>query len=370
MEPCKMAGSQHMSNQQPENTSSSLNVLQCNCRAVSEKSEILFHFVDKYDIDIFCLNETFLKPGHNFSISNFNTVSLERVDKTGGGVAFLIKNNLKFTVLNDKHENFIRMCELNRVEVLLVKMYYSRQEYFNFLNVYSSPRAKKGTPFTEDNFWNKFTNFCNSLDNLILVGDFNAMATTWSSSFKTNSEGRKLEQAMATANLIVLNDGEKTWSSLNEKLNSTLDLTFVSPNLIPGCIWEVLNYKFSSDHFPIKFSFNNKKQKFSPCRTRIVLKKVDWIKFTKLCEEQLSDLPLEDDDSYSNFMDQLTRIISESGGIKVNKINNNKKSNTWWNKECDEIMEQNQKNYENYKKNLSIQNLNKYLNNRKKGKKN
>lgn len=355
------------------NDQSCLKFLQWNCRGISKKKHIFEYFINTHQIDIFCIAETLLKPEHNFSISNFKTVSVERaithIHRDGGGIALLINSKLKFKCIDNEHQDLINLCKNNFVEIQIVKIFTDANNFVTVINIYSPPRTAADFPFTEANFWQKFFDYINDFENVILVGDFNAKKDTWSIDLKENVEGKKLDAALISSNFMIINNGECTRSSTDESSKSTIDLTFMSPNLINGCMWEVLDFKYSSDHFPIKFSLNNKKPKMSPCRPKLVTKAVNWEEFKRKCLEKLDNFVLSNQESYKLLIDSITNSVLEAGGKVISEINNYSKTRpSWWNDECQKLIELDRQNYINLKNNYSLKNLNEYDKQRKKGK--
>ena len=69
-----------------------LTICHWNCRSINRRIKELPHLIDKNNIDILCLSETFLQPDHNFSYYGYNIISKERNERTAsGGVATLIR---------------------------------------------------------------------------------------------------------------------------------------------------------------------------------------------------------------------------------------------------------------------------------------
>lgn len=346
-----------------------LNIIQWNCHSITNKKHILEYFINTYKIDVFCISETCLKENHNFSISGYKTVSRERDNgRSWGGIALIINARLKFESQDDKHSNFLRRCRDNHVETQIVKV-FNNEDFITFVNIYSPPRGTE-THHTDDDFWISFFDYIENLENVILLGDFNAISTTWAINSSDNKEGKKLEVALDSSRFVIANNGEHTWSSLDETRKSTLDLTFIDPTLVPVCSWEVMNYKFSSDHLPIKISLFNQKPKIQKCRPKILIKSVDWQIFQDQCVNKTSNLEIKDNDTYDLLIKNITDSIIEAGGkiIKEYKLDN-KSRPTWWNDKCQKIIENDKQNYANFKTDQTLESLNKYQNCRKNGKK-
>ncbi|XP_041632160.2 uncharacterized protein [Drosophila kikkawai] len=84
---------------------------------------------------------------------------------------------------------------------------------------------------------------------VIIAGDFNAWSTTWGST-ATTQRGTALLDALATLDVCLLNDGGKcTYSKAGRE--SSIDLTFASPELTRSVYWEVTDLLTYSDHAAI-----------------------------------------------------------------------------------------------------------------------
>lgn len=125
---------------------------------------------------MFCLIETFLKDDQTLNINNFNSICINRTGKKGGGVAIAIHKDLKYECLNIKYSNFIQYCKNNLVEVIIYKIYLNSTEYINLVLIYSPPHNNNNNyphKYTDNDFWDSILDFSNSLENIVLCGDFN-----------------------------------------------------------------------------------------------------------------------------------------------------------------------------------------------------
>ena len=60
------------------NSIKNINIVHWNCRSVKEKENELPHLMNKYEIDILCLNETFLENSSRFKLPGYNLISKPR----------------------------------------------------------------------------------------------------------------------------------------------------------------------------------------------------------------------------------------------------------------------------------------------------
>lgn len=73
-----------------------------NARSIRSKKLELFHFLEKHNVDICLISETWLN--NNFSLRNNNYYSYryDRSTGNGGGVAILIKKTIQHQLLPPK----------------------------------------------------------------------------------------------------------------------------------------------------------------------------------------------------------------------------------------------------------------------------
>ena len=85
-----------------------------NCRSINNKKLIFSKFLRDNQFDIFCLNETKLDNTNKrvFEMNNYNIVTKNR-NRHGGGVAILIKNNLKFNIIHELIDSDFEMVGVN-----------------------------------------------------------------------------------------------------------------------------------------------------------------------------------------------------------------------------------------------------------------
>lgn len=104
-----------------------------NCNSTKSKEQIFNKFLSENNFDIFCLNETKLSNDSKISIDNYNIVEKNR-NKRGGGVAILIKNSIKFEIIDvlDKYE----------LELICVKI-KTKNHAINIISIYNPPISTK-----------------------------------------------------------------------------------------------------------------------------------------------------------------------------------------------------------------------------------
>lgn len=67
-------------------------ILQCNCRSLVSKKHELIYLINKFNLMIIAISETWLKPGFDFKMTGFNILRHDRADGWGGSALFTRKN--------------------------------------------------------------------------------------------------------------------------------------------------------------------------------------------------------------------------------------------------------------------------------------
>ena len=80
--------------------SSKLKLAHVNIRSCRNKEVEISLFLRENDIDIITLKETWLKNNFKFDIPNYNITRKDRASRQGGGVAILVRNDIKFDIID------------------------------------------------------------------------------------------------------------------------------------------------------------------------------------------------------------------------------------------------------------------------------
>ena len=204
---------------------------------------------------------------YNFDIFNYNTIFKVRVDNIGGGVAIIIKNNIKY----EKIINFDHF----ESELVGVKLTHSDTEMVIF-SLYNPPNKLLNLELL-DKIEESFPNF-------LICGDLNAKSNNLIKTLHdNNSNGDILEEFILNSNAIIINNDTPTFHIKSRDYHEILDLAIVSPLIASASDFEVLDSEFlDSDHSPIEISIRLKidrviEQVDHPRKLNFT--KTDWDKF-------------------------------------------------------------------------------------------
>ena len=132
-------------------------ILQWNANSLIAHEAEFKNFVAETSPEIICVQETFLKSKHRFSIVGYTIERKDRDDATrGGGVAIFIKSGTKYTVVQTPPN----------IEALKVKL---EKPKISVTNIYNPPNSKIDPNFLQS--------ICEK--NTIICGDFNSKHTMW-----------------------------------------------------------------------------------------------------------------------------------------------------------------------------------------------
>ena len=314
-----------------------IRIVYWNTRSIVNRLEELRVLLRK--TDIFIGVETWLNdstPTAKLKFPGFVVLRKDRTYSVGGGIVFIIKNNLAYKSINN-------LISPNPYTELLGITLTNCKENINIIACYRPPsRVHFNTDHSVQDWCNIFDN--TKLENkTLMVGDFNSHNVVWNCE-KNDSNGSRLLYALADYDLILLNSDTKTHIDFQRGTKSNIDLAFVTPSLSHEVVLSVDNDPRVSDHYPININFTVEKAIYKKKTFKLNTKRTDWSKFREYMNEKMEFF---DDDSFVNqsvlkqydfFITEVKQAIINSSPKKV--VNSKKKSNNpveWWDSECDKI---------------------------------
>ena len=301
------------------NNNQNFQIFSWNSRSLYKKLSELKIEIDKYQPQIVCISETWLKPNREPNFRNYVPFFKHRHGNAcGGGLLTLVRDNLSCSTKQ------LQIMPGSSLEIQCTTVYASNKS-LDILNVYN-PNAN--ISLQEFNFYfNQLSTFS------IVCGDFNAHHPLWDTISPPNITGRNLANAVLESNLELLTTpNTPTHHSKANNTFSTLDLVFVSPNLAHLSNCKLFNKDLSSDHTPVVTdlafkplaSFGKKRQKW-------IFETDNWDRW----RNTLPDLKFSDDleENVNSFTD---RVIEHSKTtFKISsKFKSVKYSKPWWNNDC------------------------------------
>lgn len=323
-----------------------MKIIQINVTSIRNKKPQLSQFLGENKIDVAIISETFLKPEHKFGIPNYNIIRSDRDTTTfGGGVAILLEKSILVKVLkiNATNKNIeIAACEFN-----------SHMGQIVILSTYIPP-----TPTYDSKDLENILKQIPSNAKVLWCGDFNAHNQLWGNS-STDNKGTHVMNFIEDNNLVLLNDGSKTFFGCANP--TAIDLSICSPALGLISSWSTLNESLGSSHCMIYINVQLKpslQQKISygvpkNIPTNILNDKVKAF----MDSQQFSNCPEE-----KKFCEFSTFFYDT---FKTRISRKNYPDSPWWNTNCKKVKAGQIKALSQMKKNPSRENLKKFIEKKK-----
>lgn len=224
----------------------------------------------KIEIDIICIQETHLLDDHVY-LPGYQAIVKSRKVKRGGGVLILVRNSLRYEIINldiDLEIVGIKLIGLHdNAKILnIFSWYLPPKEYIN-LKQLSSILPKMNT---------------------LLAGDINAHNKLWGSC-NTDHRGRIIHDFLDSNKLISVNNKQYTRINYNGS-TSNIDTIFVSSHLGNSIDFKVLSDNCGSDHFPLFVEVFNHHSFEVESRYSLNYLKTDWKKFNEDFKQKGDDL--------------------------------------------------------------------------------
>ncbi|RNA21231.1 RNA-directed DNA polymerase from mobile element jockey-like, partial [Brachionus plicatilis] len=258
-----------------------LKIVHWNCNSLSNKKELLELLIIKHQPDIVMLNEIKLdkqKANSLLNIRDYLSINKCR-NSRGGGVAILIKNNVEFSEL-------VELDSLN-FEIIGIKVPVkigSLRKNINLISIYQPPNHKN--PLDPSIFEYIEKHF----DYFVIGGDLNSKLS--SLGYKTNDNGKILEDILEDPRFLIVNDDCPTFTLSHRDYSSVLDLFILSSNLGSHFnFFRVIDDDLLSDHFPIELELGFELLKIeSNHRSTLNYRKANWEKFKRNLDSCVFDL--------------------------------------------------------------------------------
>lgn len=202
-----------------------------NATSVINKKVEIRAFLESHKIDVFLLQETFLKPTHTFNIPNYHTYRNDR-STPGGGTAILVKKNIKHSTTTQ--------LQLNNFETTSVKI-HTDNEHITLHSAYLSP----GKHLIKEELAKIFDD--NSAN--LLLGDLNSKHADWNSR-ATNTRGILLQTLAEELQLNVDAPEEPTHIHAPTGSTDVLDIT-VMKHIRSNYTLTTIHELSTTNHLPV-----------------------------------------------------------------------------------------------------------------------
>jgi exonuclease III len=279
------------------------NIFHWNCFSFKNKIQNFLFFLETFSPDIVMLNETKLSETEMRKLldnRNYKLLTKERANTKGGGVAMVIKNNIKT-------EQISLGDQLENTEYIALELEWKNNTKLCLVAYYNPPDVVLRRDL--------FDLVHSRYENYVVCGDLNSKTlSTYCSS--TNSNGEVLEEILTDLPCQVANDNSHTFFNYNQKTSDVLDLFIVSSLLF--CQTRNFathkDWSMESDHVPISLELNSNAPSFN-LNFRLNFRKANWFEFSKQLNINMDDnlFTKENfDHLYSNIVEHIQHAACNS----------------------------------------------------------
>ena len=111
-----------------------------NCR---DKEAQIYLFLKENDIDILTLNETWLKNNFKLEFPNYTITRKDRRSRQGGGVAILVRNDIKFDIIDTRSN---RITDIEAITIPLKNI----EDQITISTIYIPPASSINTSLLQN----------------------------------------------------------------------------------------------------------------------------------------------------------------------------------------------------------------------------
>jgi endonuclease/exonuclease/phosphatase family metal-dependent hydrolase len=294
-----------------DNHEEKINLMFWNARSICKKQIETHNYLIDNNIQIALISETWCKKTDNIKFPNYHCYRLDREGNRGGGVAILIRKEIKHQLLPD-----LRLTVIESIGISITV----NGRNLNIFSVYY-PGARRAAALS--NFRNDIRVLTAAGSGYIICGDLNSRHRSWNCA-RANGAGKVLFEENCRGNFVINFPHSPTYYPSNSNSTpSTLDIMLTN-GLCSISELEVHN-DLSSDHCPVTFSIGASSVDYItenqiPCYNR-----ADWVLFKRFLHNSISLnnltpnlLQPSDIDSMVEF---LTGKIQEAIDLSVPKVN-------------------------------------------------
>jgi len=280
---------------------SGLTIFQWNCNGLLAHINEFKHHLSVNSYDVICLQETFLKPTKNFSLTGYSVVRKDRLGIAKGGLVTLIKDSLNYTDITPQ----------DGIECITVRI-KTNNSYITVVNLYIPPDHTVNSDLLSSIFTPR----------TVIVGDLNAKNRLWGSP-DADQRGMVIENLMDDNNFVVLNNGQPTYTHYNGT-QTHLDLALICHTLGTKSDWEVVSDTLGSDHSPTVTHINVHPTQETDNSQKFLLSKADWESFKTNSRRLLTvDLVCESK-SVTENAELLTSALTEAAELSIPQVKTRK----------------------------------------------
>lgn len=300
-------------------------IIQFNCNGIRGQYHDIREMIVQYNPSVILLQELKMKKGHKIEFRGYTLITkyLNNETHLGASVGILIKNGLKFEVINTPVEWLVIGINIFIERDLSIFTYYDTQRLnnltFNQLRTISTLGKHKA----------------------IIMGDFNTHSCIWDNNLRnriytSSNRDKAVLQFINDSDYVLMNDGKVTRiSPIAENKDSAIDITLIHKELVQFYEWEVADIMNGSDHLACLLSSNKLNENL---HKRVIwdLNTTNWDKFNSVCsfDEINDEMVLDEVDELIEL--QIKKALEASTKFYEYPFNK-KRSPPWWDTELNEL---------------------------------
>jgi hypothetical protein len=212
-----------------------INILQWNARSLRPKLSDLELTLNRYNIHIAALSETWLEPDTDLRLTGYNIFRNNRYDFYGG-VAVLCHRSVKA---------FACPIYVGNTGIEIIHVRISNCKLLqNVVSIYCP-----NSVYTQQSDWHSI--YSEFTKKSLILGDFNGHHVSWSN--KTDSRGNQLFDSTLDNYCISFNDGRCTRINLVDGIaqQTSPDVSFCTTDISINMKWNITDESLGSDHLII-----------------------------------------------------------------------------------------------------------------------
>lgn len=246
-----------------------------NAQGIKSKTEELGRFLNRTNIDVVCLCESFLKGRNRFSIDGYTCIRKDRTIGRLGGLLILIRNGLVFNEIISPHTHLV---ESMSIEITC------NNKQLKIINTYLPGGTSDAQ--IQSHYRNDLVAMTNTNEAYFVVGDLNSKHSNWNCS-SNNTAGIILDTFTTTNNVFVEFPASHTYCPMSTfKRPSTIDLLLTNHKINISSI-ETKSI-FSSDHLPVIVKADMCVEFIRTLRYNY--RYADWTKFRNIINSKLDTI--------------------------------------------------------------------------------
>lgn len=328
--------------------------LQWNCRSLNSNADLLRQYLCEHKYDVLVLQSLNVERNNVPKLDGFFYPPIRQCNTQKVYTAIYIADNLDYSFCKSPIS-----FDLPNIYSCSVKVKVKNDKVINVISFY----LPKGPCFSPTD-WLKSDEFTKDL--WLVAGDVNAHSPLWEEGCTSVTSNQFVEN-IVDSSLSLLNDGRATRiPDVSAHKATAIDLTLVSPQLVPDIDWETVEDPLGSDHIPIRICINTAdgaqepdKDKDSDKVPKFKYDCADWAAY----QQELLNIEIDDitsspdlDRTYSLF----TEAILTAAKKTIPQCKTSKKGkhtgNVWWTAECATSVKRKKEAFKEYKSNRSTEN--------------